>query len=343
MKEDRLHISAVWNFLVRDFRWKLFAVTVASIVYFSIRAQINDLRTVSIPVVVDQEVSEANVRDGAVVESFDPQFVQVTVRGSFNDVNLLNPDSACCTLRPRYKKGAIGAEDSIVEKIRKSSFRGIASSLKIVKIEPEECSFRFDYPMSMSMPIAPVITEGKARGRVEITPAFTNATVSGSRRLLRALDRTTAMVQVQPISVEGRATSFTVPVKLLPPADVPNATVSPATMEVSVKIVTESVSRHMERGRVRVIHPPNSSVRWQVEPEFVDYDVRGRIDAVNSIRNGQILFSVDADLAVVSGSVTTNEAPVRAHVLQGLQVDDVSVMPPVVKLIAVPPENGERK
>jgi hypothetical protein len=100
MKEQKPRGFFVWNFLTRDFRWKLFAVAVSAIVYFSIRAQINDLRTVSIPVVIDQEVSEANVREGAVVASYDPQFIQVTVRGSFNDVNLLNPNSACRLLRP---------------------------------------------------------------------------------------------------------------------------------------------------------------------------------------------------------------------------------------------------
>lgn len=334
-------IVQLWNALARDMRWKLFAVAVASVVYFSIRAQINDLRTVSIPVIIDPEVSIANVRDGAVVASYEPQFIQVTVRGSFNDVNLLNPDAAHCMLRPRYKKGAIDSGDTIVEKIRRSSLRGIASSLKIVKIEPEECDVSFDYPMSMSMPIAPIITEGKARGRVELTPALTNVTVSGSRRLLQKLDRASAMVQVQPISVEGRSTSFTVPVKLLPPADVPNATVSPATMEVAVKVITENVSRRMELGRICVISPQGSSMRWRVEPEFVDYDVRGRAEEVDSIRNGQIIFSVDGDISVSSDSVTTNEVPVRVHVLQGLNIDDVAVSPPVVKLITSPPERAE--
>ncbi|MBQ7191175.1 MAG: hypothetical protein IJR99_17360 [Kiritimatiellae bacterium] len=315
-------------------RWlKLFSLVAACLIYFGIRAGISDVRTVIIPVEIDSEVKEANAKNGAVVASFSPQSVQLTVRGSFEDVSMAERSSVRCFIRPRWKKNALA--DSMKLAIGRSNLKGIPRSLKILKIEPQEAIVQFDIPMSVQLPVATPILEGKARGRVELTCAVTNAFLRGPQRLLKTVDRDALQIQTEPINVDGKLSSFTVPVRLLPPGDFQNATVEPASMDVSVKISVETATRHMDLGRVIISQPISSTTQWKVEPEWVNYDIKGRSEVINEVQDGQILFSVDGNRPVTSDKLT-NEVPVRIHVQQGVSVDDIVVAPPTVKLIAIP-------
>ena len=326
----------MWEWLkkkvLNNARWKLISLLIASLVYFSIRAGISDVRTITVPVEIDEEVKQSNAKGGAVIASYDPPSVQVTVRGSFTDVNQAAQNNPRCILRPRWRSNA--TEDTLRLDIGRSNLRGLSRPLTILKIEPSVAKVEFDIPMSLQLGIATPLVEGKARGRVELSTSVETAVVRGPLRSLRTLDKDKVKIQCEPINVEGRAQTYVAAVKLIPPGAAPDATVEPSTMNVTVTITAETATRHIEHARVLVAQPYAAQARWKLEPDWVDYDIKGRVEVVNSVTEGQILFSVDA-VAPRSDAVT-NELPVRVHVQQGLAIDEVIVMPQTVKLISLP-------
>lgn len=331
----------MWEWLKKrvfnNARWKLVSLLIASLIYFSIRAGVSDVRTVTVPVEIDEEVKQSNAKGGAVIASYDPPTVQVTVRGSFTDVNQAAQNNPRCILRPRWRSSA--TEDTLRLDIGRSNLRGFSRSLTVLKIEPDVAKVEFDIPMSLQLGIAPPLVEGKARGRVELSTGVETAVVRGPLRSLRTLDKDKVKIQCEPINVEGRAQTYVAAVKLIPPGAAPDATVEPSTMNVTVTITAETATRHIERARVVVAQPYAAQARWKLEPDWVDYDVKGRVEVVNAVTEGQILFSVDG--VAPHADAVTNELPVRVHVQQGLAIDEVIVMPQTVKLIALPASASE--
>lgn len=315
--------------------WKLVSLVIASLVYFPIRDRISDVRTITIPVEIDEEVKRRNAKDSsAAIASYDPPSVQVKVRGSFDDVNKAIQNNPRCILWPRWRSGAL--EDTLRLKIKPSNFRGLPGALTILEIAPKVAEVKFDDSATLEdLKIALPLLEGKARGRVELS-IISNETVEvrGPKKLIKTLDKEKVKIQCEPINVEGRAQTYKTAVKLLPPGIVPDATVKPSTVDVMVTITAESATRHIEHARVFVAQPYAATSRWKLEPDWVDYDIKGRVEEVNALTAGQILFSVDA--AAARSDTVTNELPVHVHIQQGLAIDEVIVTPQTVKLIALP-------
>ncbi|MBO4287496.1 MAG: hypothetical protein J5985_04950 [Kiritimatiellae bacterium] len=327
----------MWDWLkkrvLNNARWKLVSLLLASLVYFSIRAGVSDVRTITVPVEIDEEVKQSNAKNSAAIASYDPPSVQVTVRGSFNDVQQAAQNNPLCILRPRLRVSN-PTEDTLWLDIGRSNLRGLSRSLRILKIEPHVAKVEFALSQSKQFAIATPLVEGKARGRVELSTSIETAVVRGPQKLIKTLDEEKVKIQCEPINVEGRAQTYVATVKLLPPGAAPTATVEPSTMNVTVTITAETGSRHIEHARVFVAQPYAAQTRWKLEPDWVDYDIKGRVEVVNSVTEGQILFSVDA--FAPRSDALTNELPVRVHIQQGLAIDEVIVMPQTVKLISLP-------
>lgn len=314
--------------------WKLFSLAIAVLVYFSIRSDISHLRTLAVPVEVDYEAGAG----AAAVESVEPRSVQVTLRGSYSDVNQVAATSLRCVVRPKQKTSRL--RDVVEMKLGASNLRGIRR-VRVTRIEPAVAVVKFDVPMSLPLLVAPPELVGKARGRVELVYEQTNAVVSGSRRLLSPLDVTKVRVQPETIDVDGRSQSFSTRVRLYPPGDPTSVVVEPAEIVVNVRITSELATVKVERVPVSVLQPPDAGERWKAEPDRVDVELTGRAEVVNAIRFGEVVASVNA--SGVLSLAETNQAPVVVHVRQGLVVDAVKTVPETVRLVPAAKPQAEVK
>lgn len=330
------------SLFVRNGMLKLLSLALALLIYFPIRSQISHVRTLTLPVEIEQGEGTVDLLDGTVVESIEPQTIRVMVRGSYTEVTRLDEKNIRCQIRPRQKKGAW--LDSISFKIRSSNLRGI-TGVRVVKIEPAEVDVKFDVPMSCELAVAPPTLIGRARGRVELEYDKTNeppkVVVKGSRRLLSPLDLDKVRVQSEPISVEGRTQSFTQRVKLIPPGGVLNAKVDPPEILVMVKIINEMSTARLERLPVAVTTMSGEvSKNWRAVPHTVDVELSGRAEMLSGIRQEDVKVSVSGDVPMLSGTEAV-EVPVKVFLRQGLLVDDVKCVPASVKLVAAVQEEAE--
>jgi hypothetical protein len=313
--------------------WKLFSLAISVLIYFSIRADIIHVRTLSIPVEAEFE----SVAGGAAIESVEPRSVQVTLRGSYSDVNQLALTALRCVVRPKQKKNTV--TDIVNVKIGTSSLRGVRG-VRVVKIEPNMATVKFDVPMTLRLAVAPPEIVGKARGRVELVYDQTNAVVKGSRRLLSPLDDVKVQIQPERIDVDGRSQTFSARVRLFPPGDAVNAVVEPSEIVVNVLIISEKATVRLERVPVLVLQPFAADNRWRTEPEWVDIELSGRSEVVKAVKFGEVTASVSGNIPF--SLAVTNEVPVLVHVRQGLLVDEVTPSPATVRLIPLTPRNAER-
>lgn len=311
--------------------WKLFSLVLAVLVYFSIRSEISHLRVLTVPVEAEHD---PNIAWGGAIESVEPRSVQVTVRGSYSEVNQVVASAVRCVVRPRQKKGVL--TDTVSVKVGYSNLRGLGRGVRVAKIDPHVVVVKFDVPMSLRLAVAAPELVGKARGRVQLVYDLPHAVVKGSRRLLSPLDVDTVQIQTDMIDVDGRSQNFTTSVRLYPPGDAVNATVEPSEMVVNVVIISEKKTVKIERVPVVVSQPFADVQRWRTEPEWVDVEVTGRSEVVNAITFGAIIAAVNGNLPPAAVAAT-NEAPVVVHFQQGLAVDEARPLPPTVKLIPLMP------
>lgn len=329
-------VSLLRMLFVNNGYWKLFSLVISVLIFFSIRADISHLRTIPVPVEAEFE----RVAGGAAIEAVEPRSVQVTLRGSFEDVNQLASSSLKCVVRPKQKKNVL--RDTVEVKIGSSNLRGVRGA-RVIKIEPSVAVVRFDIPMSLTLAVAPPEITGKARGRVELVYDQTNAVVKGSRRLLSPLDASKVRVQPDAIDVDGRSQSFSARVRLYPPGDPSSATVEPSEIVVNVLIINEKATVKLEHVPILLLQPYGAVRRWKTDPEWVDIEVTGKSEIVKAVTFGDVTASVNGNMP--ESPAETNEVPVVVHVRQGLSIDEVAPAPTTVRLIplapSVPPHQEE--
>lgn len=328
MRSDKALMLLRMVFL-RNGYWKFLSFIIAVLTYFAVRSEISHVRVITIP--VDAEIDVGTV--GAVVETVEPRSVQVTLRGSYSEVNQLSVANVRCVVRPKQRKGE--PLDSVAVKIKPSNLLGVRG-LRVAKIDPNPVVVRFDVPMTLRLPVAPPTVTGKARGRVELSYQQTNAVVKGSRRWLSPLDAETVQIGTETVDVDGRSQSFNANVRLIPPGGALNAVVDPPEILVNVLIVSEKKTAKIEHVPIIVV-PPLQAQRWRAEPEMVDVEVTGRSEVVDGITFGEIIATVSGADLPASSSVT-NEVNVTLHIRQGLAVDEMRPVPAKVKLLPLQPD-----
>lgn len=306
--------------------WKLLALVLAVLIYFTISSDISHMRVVSVPVEV---INDSDAADAA-VWSVEPRSVKVSIRGSYADTSGLSGVGLKCIVRARQKSS--GVMDTVRIKLKSKYIQGTGGA-RVVKIDPPYIDVKFDVPASLTLAVDPPVVEGTARGTVKLSYDVTNAVVTGSRRLLGSLDLENARIQCEPIDVSDRLETFTTNVRLVPPGDAANVVVDPSEMVVNVFIISERSTRKIERIPIVIVQPAGSANQWITEPGFVDIEVSGRAELLKSVKYGDIIASVDGNVPLVPG--LTNEVPVITHLRQGLVVDSAKAIPEKVKLIPV--------
>jgi YbbR domain-containing protein len=284
---------------------KLLATLLAILTYYTIRGATGFEVPYEIP--VDVRVDQ---REGIAILDQDVRTVEVTFRGSQDDLRLLDPREIRAVVKPKAIS-ADGAEEVTIK------FRDVqgASGVRVVKIRPSTLTVRFDRQAEKKVSvIRPRIIGAPLVGKVELEYEPRFVTITGPKR---RLDDKQAVV-TEPVDVDGRVTSFSKQVKVLPPGDAWVSDVQPSTITVHVKIVTESTSRELERVPVLALMRPAEACGLEFEPTEVKVVLHGRAEALENLAPDSVkVFADTTDLEPGA----SYELPVNAHLPSGVDIN----------------------
>lgn len=135
--------SILWLLFIRDWPWKLLSFAIALMIYFSVRSEISELKTIAVPIMGDS---------GHVVTSARPQTVHVTLRGSATELSRLYLPAIYFAVAPTPKQ-ANGKAPQATEMIRlnSSALRQIGR-LRVVRIDPSSVRVQFEQPARLEAP-----------------------------------------------------------------------------------------------------------------------------------------------------------------------------------------------
>jgi hypothetical protein len=306
--------------LLTDFRWKLVALAVAVIVFYTVRSRISDTVTLSVPV-------EAEKEPGLAVLKAEPFSVRVTFRGAYADLQQLGLRELRVVLRPRVN--ASGGAERV--RVRAGDVRGRPSGARVVGIEPESVLLTFDRQDEMLFPVAPPPVEGKPlRGRVELEYAPRLVLVKGAHRQLQEWKDADFHLQTQPVNVEGCVQSFTKSVALATPGAAWQAEVSPREVSVKVSIATGQSTRELREVPVLVAAPAGRKGMCQALPAVVTVRLTGRAEMVEAVAPEALAVLADARRAA-AGEATL--VPLRVQLPPDVVLDAVECEPAAVVLL----------
>jgi hypothetical protein len=129
--------SLLWLLFIRDWPWKVISFAIALMVYFSLRSEISNLRTIAVPI----------MGDGYVITSAQPQSVYVTLRGTKAELDqlytpnvlfLVKPSIPAKEMKEPVYKEIIHVSSSQVKQIGR---------LRVARIEPSFVSVQFERPI----------------------------------------------------------------------------------------------------------------------------------------------------------------------------------------------------
>ena len=264
--------------LFRHKRAKLIALALAVVCWRAIRDEI------SFEVVVPDIRIEPKVRPGMAVQSQSAGAVEVTFRGSQDDVRLidqkqlraaidltrLDPGIADVTVRPGDIAGATG--------------------VRAVQVRPGRIRVVLDREGEKVVPVRGTYVGKPLIGQVEsvtCTPAVVRL-----RGPVRKLENT-EFVSAAPVDVDGRIASFRRRSPVYPPGDTWVARIDPPDVQVTVNIADKATEREWPDMPVNPLLPAGARFDVGVAPSNVTVLVYGRTESVDRVPEGSVRVFVD--------------------------------------------------
>ena len=266
--------------IVNNWRLKAIAAVLAVAAYYAIRGATSYEVVYEAPVVV-------RVDDpGVALLDQDPKSVQVTFRGSQEDLRRIDQKQLRVVIRPR----ATGPAGSERIAFTPRDVEGAAGA-RVERIVPATVALFFDRQEEKEVSVEAPMTVGTPLvGHVELDYSPKTVKITGPRQRLKEQDKLTT----EPVDVDGRIASFTRQVKVLPPSNTWLAKIQPSEIRVDVRIVTESLDKTLDRVPVLVLSDPLAEARRvKPEPAVVKMTLSGRADAVEKAAAGAIAAYVD--------------------------------------------------
>lgn len=262
--------------LLNNWELKLLAVAMASLTYYIIRGKTNVEVHYDIPLNVE-------VEQGIAVLDQDPRTVNVTFRGSQQDLRSLDQGSLRAVVRLKAADTA-GSEEVILSR---RNIEGAGGAVPM-EIRPSRAIVTFDREDQRAFPIPPPVIKGRPlQGRAEIDYEPKTVILRGPRRRLA-----TARAFPEPVDVEGRTDDFSVAVRVLP-GNQWVTEIIPPQVNVTVTIKLDTVTRRLGAVRVLPIVERSEMSGIVVEPSSVAVVICGRAELVNSVAEGAVRAFVD--------------------------------------------------
>lgn len=325
----RSSLKHILSAIVHEWQMKLLALVLAGLTFYAIRGETGAQVThEDVPVRV-------TVEEGIAILDQVPRTVAVTFRGAMKDLLRIEPKQIEVVVRPKASNPA-GAEKT---DILPRDVRHRALGVRVQNVEPDTVSLVFDREVKKTVPVAkPEIIGTPLFGRIEIDYEPKAVVMRGPKRALASQ----TFVTTQPIDVEGRAASFRVKLRVLPPPDAGVSEIEPPSVQVTVNVVTETVSREWTNITVLAAIRRDPDMTVVFSPDTVDVSLHGRKDVLNRINPGMVKVFVDCSGQVRPGK---QKMPVSVHLPVGVAAT-ASVEPDTVEATferrPTPEETAER-
>ena len=254
--------------LLADWPWKVAALAVALLVFYSVRRSVSYTQTLTLTV-------EAETVEGVqALTGFDPGVVSVTFRGSEAAVRRLSmPGAEPPRVRLRLRQPPEGASEMRVRLSPRDVLRD--EGLRVVSIEPREVEAAFDAPDTRVFDVAePIVTGAPKAGSVRVSIEPRQVELTGSRALLEELEAAQVTLATAIIDVSGRSEGFQTVLRVLPPDSRGGWTLKPDTVRADVRFVREEIERTLPKVPVAVLQAP-SGKRYHPEPRVAEVVLHG--------------------------------------------------------------------
>jgi len=129
--------SLLWLLFVRDWPWKILSFAIALMVYFSLRSEISNMRTIAVPI----------MGDGYVITSVQPKSAYVTLRGTKAELDQLYTPNVLFLVKPSLP--AKEMKEPVYKEIIRLSSSHVKQigRLRVARIEPSFVSVQFERPI----------------------------------------------------------------------------------------------------------------------------------------------------------------------------------------------------
>jgi YbbR domain-containing protein len=255
---------------------KLLALVMALLTYYIIRGKTSVEVHYDIPLRVE-------VEQGIAVLDQDPQTVNVTFRGSQQD--LRNLDQGRLRAAVRLKAAGPGGAEEVT--LSRRNIEG-APDVVPVDIRPSRALVRFDREDRKTISLAPPLIRGRPlQGRVEVEYEPRTVSLRGPKSRLETAD-----AFVEPVDVEGRADNFSIKARVQV-RDPWIMEIEPPEIRVNVKIVRDVVTRAIDGVKVLPIIEQGEVSGIVVEPAGVKVTMSGQSELINSVADSTVRALVD--------------------------------------------------
>ncbi len=279
-----------------------------------------------------------------------PPTVTVSFRGPSGSKSMI--DSAQTHIEVEYPKNGLSDSEKKEIKIKNRNvkitgrpLRGMGS-FSVVDIHPEivvlsrdekvDRTFTIDVPELIGKPVS-------GYAEIEDISPKTAVILGGSKNLL-GLEKIGTKLQLPPISVEGKTTSFRTVSKLQLSTSADNGdlfTIDPPWVSVSVKIVEPPSSKTFNKLPVKLLIPLGKMLNEGsvLEPAEADVALSGAEDALSAVKGSEVIIYADMSSItndfedagfVERASVEGIRLPLSVRVPADKTILDVNVTPQTV-------------
>jgi YbbR domain-containing protein len=294
---------------------KLAAVLLALLSFYAVRGATSFEVDYEIPL-------EIRAGKGIAILDQDTRTVQLTFRGSREDLRRLDPSQLRVVIRPKEIETGVGDSEQLP--VTPRDLEGAPGGVRVISVRPALVKATFDLRTEKKVAvIKPKTTGTPLTGKVEIDYEPRFVTIRGPTKRLR--DKVT--VQTEAVNVEGRVASFTTRVRVLPDGDSWVSEIDPPEVTVKVNIV-ESVTRKLTGVPVLAAVRPGRLAGLSIEPKTVTISLSGRADVLDKFTEASVKVFVDC---AQLDSPAAYQLPLTVHLPPGTDVG-ASVEPSVVRV-----------
>jgi YbbR domain-containing protein len=297
--------SRIAQILLHNRGLKLLALLMAAVTWFVIQD------TISFEVEIPDIRLQIQVRDGMAILNQSATTVDVTFRGSQEDIQRLDPRRLQAVVDLVQSEG-VSEEVTVTPEM----IRGVRGARAVV-VHPSRIHVVLDRQDEKRVPVkgrtvgTPLIGEVDS---VSCEPA--SVLLKGSAAKLRATD----CVYTQPVDVDGRVESFVRRSALLQPGDNWVAQMEPADVQVKVTLTRRNATVERKHVPVNAVIDPGRKVAIDIDPPAVDVVLVGRTPTESIAEEGRPLRA----FADCVGLTAPGTFVVPVRVLAGADVSSVT-------------------
>ena len=289
-------LDLIRRILLENKGLKLLSLLMATLSWLMIRDAI------SLEVVIPDIRLQIRAREGMAILNQSASSVDVTVRGSQEDIQRLDPHR----IQAIVELNDSGSAMSTDIEINPGMVHGVRGA-RAVAVQPTRIHVALDRQDEKRVPVRVRTTGVPLFGTVEsATPDPATVLLKGPAARLR----TTECVYTQPVDVDGRVESFLHRMALQAPGDNWVATMEPNEVQVKVTFVSQAGGKEWKAVPVKAVVDPGQGVTIDIEPATVDVVVTGRSNELALVDTAQLRVFADCTGLSAPG---THTVPVRVH------------------------------